>query len=40
MLEFMDTSATLYDSIEKVPTKSLVKVARMGDKLWKLLGIR
>jgi DNA-binding transcriptional regulator GbsR (MarR family) len=40
MLDFMDTAATAYNNVEKLPTKAIVKAARMGDKLWKLLGIK
>lgn len=38
MLDFMQTASAAYRSVEKVPTRTLVKVARMGDKVWKLLG--
>lgn len=40
MLEFFDTATKAYDSIEKVPTSTLVKAARMGDRIWKLLGFK
>jgi len=40
MLEFMNTASIAYGSVEKVPTRTLVKVARMGDKIWKLLGVK
>jgi DNA-binding transcriptional regulator GbsR (MarR family) len=40
MHEFFDTATKAYASVEKVPTSALVKVARMGDRIWKLLGVK
>ena len=40
MLDFMETAANSYDNVEKLPTRALVKVAKMGDKIWRLLGVK
>lgn len=39
MKEFFELSTTFASQLERLPTGSLVKVARMGDKALKLLGL-
>jgi DNA-binding transcriptional regulator GbsR (MarR family) len=38
MLEFFETMTLAYAQTQRLPTKALIKVMRMGDKLWKLIG--
>jgi DNA-binding transcriptional regulator GbsR (MarR family) len=39
LLEFFELATGSFDLVEKVPTQSLLKIARTGDKALKLLGI-
>ena len=39
LLEFFELATSSFDLLEKLPTQSLLKVAKMGDKAVKLLGI-
>jgi len=37
MLDFFETITTVYDQVEKMPTDSLKRMARLGDNFVKLL---
>ncbi|HFD12217.1 MAG TPA: MarR family transcriptional regulator [Crenotrichaceae bacterium] len=37
MLEFLDTMTTWYDTIRKLPNKTLMQLVKLGDKVTKLL---
>lgn len=39
LLEFFELATSSCDLLEKLPTQSLLKVAKMGDKALKLLGV-
>lgn len=39
LLEFFELATGSFDLVEKLPTQSLLKIARMGDKAVRLLGI-
>ena len=39
LLEFFELATSSFDLAEKLPTQSLLKIAKMGDKAVKLLGI-
>jgi len=39
LLEFFEMATSSFDLVEKLPTQSLLKVAKMGDKAVRLLGI-
>jgi DNA-binding transcriptional regulator GbsR (MarR family) len=39
MLDFFETAAGLYEQVEKLPTNVLVRAAKMGDSIQKLLGL-
>lgn len=39
LLEFFELATSSFDLVEKVPTQSLLKVAKMGDKALRLLGV-
>lgn len=38
MLDFFEAIAMVYDQVEQVPLKTLIKVAKLGDNLSKVLG--
>jgi DNA-binding transcriptional regulator GbsR (MarR family) len=40
LLQFFELANTAYAQLEKLPTPALLKVARLGDKALRLLGIR
>jgi DNA-binding transcriptional regulator GbsR (MarR family) len=39
MLEFFETITTVYDQVEKMPTDSLKKMARLGDNFTKVISL-
>jgi DNA-binding transcriptional regulator GbsR (MarR family) len=39
LLEFFELATSSFDLVEKLPTQSLLKIAKMGDKAVRLLGI-
>jgi DNA-binding transcriptional regulator GbsR (MarR family) len=39
LLEFFELATSSFDLVEKLPTQSLLKIARMGDKAVRVLGI-
>ena len=39
LLEFFELATSSFDLLEKLPTQSLLKVAKMGDKAVRLLGV-
>ena len=39
LLEFFELATSSFDLVEKVPTQSLLKIAKMGDKALRLVGI-
>ena len=39
MLDFFETASTLYDQVQKVPTKTIVRVAKMSDVVRKVLKV-
>ena len=39
LLEFFELATSSFDLAERLPTQSLLKIARMGEKAVKLLGI-
>ena len=39
LLDFFELAHTAYDQMEKVPTPTLIRLAKMGDKALRLLGI-
>jgi DNA-binding transcriptional regulator GbsR (MarR family) len=39
LLSFFEIATTAYDRVEKLPTPAVLKLARLGDKAFKLLGI-
>lgn len=38
LLEFFELSHTAYDQMEKLPTPALIRLAKMGDKILRLVG--
>jgi DNA-binding transcriptional regulator GbsR (MarR family) len=40
LLNFFEIATTAYDRMEKLPTPAVLKLAKLGDKAFKLLGIR
>ncbi len=40
MLSFFEVADTAYNQMERLPTPALVKLARLGDKALKLLGVK
>jgi len=39
LLEFFEVATTGFEQAEKIPTRALLKIARMGDKALRLLGV-
>ena len=39
LLQFFELAETAYSQLEKLPTAALLKLAKMGDKAWRLLGM-
>ena len=39
LLQFFELSETAYEQLEKLPTPTLLKLAKLGDKAFKILGI-
>ena len=39
LLNFFEIATTAYDRMEKIPTPAVLKLAKLGDKAFKLLGI-
>ncbi len=39
MLDFFETASTLYTQVQQVPTKKIVRIAKLGDLVRKVLGI-
>ena len=39
LLNFFEIATTAYDHMEKLPTPAVLKLAKLGDKAFKLLGV-
>jgi DNA-binding transcriptional regulator GbsR (MarR family) len=39
MLDLFETASTLYEQVQKVPTKAIVRVAKMGDVIHRILSM-
>ena len=39
MLEFFELATAVYEQSEKMPTAAAIKLAKAGDKVFRLLGI-
>lgn len=40
LLNFFEVATTAYEQLEKLPTPAVLKLARLGDKAFKLLGVK
>ena len=40
LLNFFELASTAYEQMEKLPTPAILRLARLGDKAFKLLGVK
>jgi hypothetical protein len=40
LMNFFEVATTAYEQLEKLPTPAVLKLAKLGDKAFKLLGVK